>query len=374
MLHKVPDSKYRRPMLRLVVLQRRLALALCELPANTTKSDADWVTWLTTDVWPAIDTTWIGRFWNNDRGRRKQLIRTVAAAADAAKSDLLDTMRQQHAVKNLYMAGNGSTINKTDKDYWNHSPAHKAMRSLMVHFYHICLVGRDGCPESRTGNRLGPLGLDIRQERCNSVCPYVDLEYLHAELDHFLPKNQFPFLSVHPDNLIACCHDANVSRVKGTKVGMDWNSPRPAEDYFHPRWRSAVDGVGSHATMLFSIDLLEQRNRIAGIQLVAANAADGPRIANMDEMFHHAEHWGRTVDSDLQDIQDAVVEWLTDDQAVPDAASVGDRLTRYAQQQKRAIGKRSRAIYWSQLPLCMQTRNHLVTSIAAKAARNMGTP
>jgi len=43
------------------------------------------------------------------------------------------------------------------------------------------------------------------------VCPFCDCYYHKGtiSIEHFLPKSIYPFLSVHPTNLIPCCEDCN---------------------------------------------------------------------------------------------------------------------------------------------------------------------
>jgi len=50
------------------------------------------------------------------------------------------------------------------------------------------------------------------------VCPFCDCLYHKGtiSIEHYLPKSIYPFLAVHPINLIPCCEDCN-----GTKRDID---------------------------------------------------------------------------------------------------------------------------------------------------------
>jgi len=56
---------------------------------------------------------------------------------------------------------------------------------------------------------------NFKDENKLYVCPYCDLDTISNErnawIEHFLPKNKFPFLSCNPSNLLPSCTACNVS-------------------------------------------------------------------------------------------------------------------------------------------------------------------
>jgi len=72
MLHPVPDSTKRRRLLRVVALQRRLILRLCDLTAGAAV-DRSWLE----GVWHELPPEWIERFWSLDKGKRAEWIKTL---------------------------------------------------------------------------------------------------------------------------------------------------------------------------------------------------------------------------------------------------------------------------------------------------------
>lgn len=59
-----------------------------------------------------------------------------------------------------------------------------------------------------------------------NFCPYCHIS-THSTLDHYLPKEQFPELCVHPDNLIPACNVCN--GLKSTK----WKLPGGQRRFLH---------------------------------------------------------------------------------------------------------------------------------------------
>ena len=60
------------------------------------------------------------------------------------------------------------------------------------------------------------------EENNLSVCPYCDIDTIiddsSKDVEHFLPKNSFPYLSMHENNLYSACKSCNCITNKGTKL------------------------------------------------------------------------------------------------------------------------------------------------------------
>lgn len=62
-----------------------------------------------------------------------------------------------------------------------------------------------------------------------TVCPYCDIDTLinigNREIEHFLPKSKYPFLSMHPHNLISSCESCNKYEGKKTNYYIPISVP-----------------------------------------------------------------------------------------------------------------------------------------------------
>ncbi len=265
MLHPVPDSTKRRRLLRVVALQRRLILRLCGLTAGAAV-DRSWLE----GVWHELPPEWIERFWSLDKGKRAEWIKTLAAASPLDKQRLADICREELRFKVLWQSGGGVTMHKVD---WAQktSKTFSAANSLLKSFYAPLLY--DG-----EGYRLGSETLAKSHylagitPAARKVCPYCDNFLQKTELDHFLPKDEFPFLSCHPDNLIPSCPDSNSGSHKGIGVPLDWDAADQAANWFHPRWRSAAGCV--------CVEIQVTPDRQLSARLLPRATADTERVTN----------------------------------------------------------------------------------------------
>lgn len=72
--------------------------------------------------------------------------------------------------------------------------------------------------------------LNFKKENNIEVCPYCDMETTVSKsnnyVEHFLPKNKYPFLSMNANNLISSCGACNTSSEgKGVNIYLPINSP-----------------------------------------------------------------------------------------------------------------------------------------------------
>lgn len=77
-----------------------------------------------------------------------------------------------------------------------------------------------------------------------TVCPACDGPRVDSpyEIDHFLPKALYPFLSMHPTNLIPICPQCN-RREKGMKDPLDHMLQDPLMYTFHPFEKPALKEI-----------------------------------------------------------------------------------------------------------------------------------
>ncbi|MCE5280357.1 MAG: hypothetical protein ABFD92_07945 [Planctomycetaceae bacterium] len=324
-------------MLRIVELQCQLVRSLCALPEGAVVD----LPWLQRLAWPAVDSDWVCRFWGNQNGRRQPWMNTVASADRAAKDELLRIMGEQHRFRELYTAPVGVHLTQTDAAFWEGAHARRAMKNLLLDFYEPWLRQDLGYPDSVCQGNGHLTRQAFLREPVFSICPYCDNQLQSTELDHFLPKSAFPFLSVHPDNLIPSCHDSNRGDRKGDTPPLDWTSLDQTAEHFHPRWRSAVGK--------FKVAFIEQGARELVATLEALDPADQPKVANLDRLFRLAEFWGRTLMCDIQDIQKEIANDMWHAGGPADAAAARACLTSRSENCQRCLNRRPLQYYWQHL-------------------------
>lgn len=327
MLHLIPDSSLRRRLLRVVVLQLRLVRALCALPVNSNVDQA----WLR-GVWKCLAPDWVRRFWQNDNGKRATWINRVAAATAEEKQKMLNIADEQLSFRHLWAAAPSVRMRRAN---WNTVPF-QAVNALLRSFYAPLFYRREG------GYRFHHFKIDkgdfiegIPANR-RKVCPYCDNNLRTTELDHFLPKDDFPFLSCHPDNLIPSCHGCNSGSRKGTKVPLDWDEEDQAGGWFHPRWRSGNGKIG--------VEVAETPERDLSVRLVPISHVDTARVANLDDMFQISHFWSRQIEDELQLIGSQVSDQLREEHIDPTEPVVRAKLLSLSHLERSAIGRRGLAI------------------------------
>jgi hypothetical protein len=326
MLHKVPNSIHRRRLFAVLAMQRRLIKALCSLEVGSVV-DQSWLK----SVWPKLPQKWVERFWTLDKCRRAEWIATIAAATLDKKEIILDMMNEQLRFSELYATPPTVRL----KLYpWKKDSVLEAVNKLLKDFYDPFFYKDEGFPIPATAifhkdNFIA--GFKGKPK----VCPYTDSNYQDIKLDHFFPKDEFPMLSCHPDNLIPCSTDSNSFGHKSTKKPLDINNQNQAELWFHPRWRSAEDKY----TLEFDDSSINP-----SFQFLAKDPPDQVRLNNMNDMFGLTEFWGRDLDDELQLMASQVAEILRNDKLVPSQDEIVRQIRREAQRKKKFIGHEALAI------------------------------
>lgn len=334
MLHPVPDSSLRRRLLRVVALQRRLVLRLCELPQGA-NVDQYWLE----GVWHDIHPEWVGAFWANDKENRKDCIETLAAAPAADKLLLAEVCREQLRFRLLWEQGGSLSLRKVE---WNKKQAvvFSAAGKLLRSFYAPLFYDKGGY-RFPCGDLAKSAFLAGIPSAALKVCPYCDNYLQTTELDHFLPKDLFPFLSCHPDNLIPSCHDSNRGSHKGTIPPLDWDAQDQALGWFQPRWRSASGRV--------EVRIEETTASLLSTRLVPRDPTDAIRVKNLDGLFKLSQFWSGQIADELQLIGSQVASMLQHEDTEPNEERVASMLRLLADLKAREIGKRGLALCHSSL-------------------------
>jgi len=312
-------------LLEVLALQERLMGALCELPAGAMVD----LVWLNS-VWAELPPEWVERFWNIPKemtlvektGKRALWIKTVAGATEAEKQTIRDLISEQLRFDELYASP--ATVHLTDQDWA--PPVFEAVKHLLVSFYAPLFYKDEGFPN--------PDGTLFHKEHFINprpkICPYTDNAIQDTKLDHFLPKDQFPMLSCHPDNLIPCSTDPNSGGHKGTTPPLDSDYANQAGAWFHPRRRSAKN--------TFRLDFPLGPAPQPRVRFIALEVHNQPRLDNMERIFGLSEFWGGFLDDDVQGVASDVNGLLEFDSFPPTHDNIRSRLLLLADQARRKIG------------------------------------
>jgi hypothetical protein len=356
MLHPIPSSPLRDALLKLVEVQRTLVEKLCALPKDSTMTLEE----LKKDVWPPpVDSDWVERFWENDKGRRKAWIETVAKADIPEKHEILRLMKEQLEYADIYTTPPKLRLTQTDKTFWMSTPTREAIKDLMISFYSPWLGSKNGYPASMLGAVNTVTRLEYLKNARPLLCPYCDTKLQSTEVDHFLPKSAFPFLSVHPDNFIPSCHDSNeASEHKGDDPPLDWAATDQAGNYFHPRLRPARTSVLEK----FSLTFRDATNQLS-LTLEATDPIEKERVENLDSMFKLSRFWGNGLESQVQDIQTEVVDHFQDEAQPLKCTVIRTYLKRQASTKRKRVGTWSLAFYDAALYEFVANDDELVDGI-----------
>ncbi|MCP5523411.1 MAG: HNH endonuclease [Verrucomicrobiales bacterium] len=128
------------------------------------------------------------------------------------------------------------------------------------------------------------------------VCPYCDgtLTPSRAEVDHFYPKSEYPFLALLPENLVPACKGCNSIQVKGVQVPLEVGATNETADWFHPYHRTA-DGD-------FRVEFLPPRmnDEPRQLRLTAIDPNHQARVKNLNGLLSLTEYWGNRLRHRMQ--------------------------------------------------------------------------
>jgi len=326
MLHTIPNSTERSRLLEVLQFQRQLMEALCELPGSSVV-DLAWVQ----GVWHTLPRNWVRRFWKNDKGNRANWILAIAAASPSDKQTIHTLLEEQLRFQELYHNPPGVRLTK---HAWSAGVFH-AVNKLLKSFYAPLFYKDEGFPDTS--------GATFHKEHFIAgfnppvkICPYTDTTFQDTKLDHFLPQDQFPMLTCHPDNLIPCSTDSNSGGHKGTNIPLDIDQLDQAAAWFHPRWRNSV---GTYRLTFPSGPAPQPR-----INFVANLPHDQPRLDSMAQIFELSEYWGRYLDDAVQNVASDVNGLLEFDGVPRTAPNVISRLMLLSRQTRNKIGREDLAI------------------------------
>ncbi|WHY65009.1 hypothetical protein [Neobacillus sp. SuZ13] len=161
---------------------------------------------------------------------------------------------------------------------------------------------------------------EVNQKRdgsFNPVCPAclgqieVTEEDGYADLDHYLTKSIYPFLSISPDNLIPLCKICN-ENIKGAKDPLE-NYPGVGGlfNIFFPYHRPGINSIA------VEIDQNELDERFI-IGTKKGKESDNIRVANFEELFNLNERWSGKINSSLYEtvMSEVISEFIGEEELI----------------------------------------------------------
>ncbi len=188
-----------------------------------------------------------------------------------------------------------------------HADTQTTLRPLMERFYtDILNVGFEKILANRFGRDTFTTAFWFKNKTM-LICPACDTlrpeekrersdegketSKVYAQVDHFFPKSVYPFLSVHPYNLVPICSVCN-EIYKRNKDPIDNHSAAPLCRCFLPYLRPAKEpGVDSNRDQ---VEVKISRNaRGAAYQVTIEDTSEEflERVDNLERLFKLSERW-----------------------------------------------------------------------------------
>lgn len=307
MLRPIPESSARPLVEQVFHLQEALFRGLITLPSGKRWKNhpaiADWVS--TLPLWRDIPSTAHARF-----GRTNSVwggyVSKIAKANPVTKRAMNRVWLNHHRAAALYRDKSRESLTMPT---WDKSPAWRALADLMSDFYDAALGQSDFLLPG--GNVINGSVFRKGYESASIMpCPYWDCELTRdaIDLDHFLPRSDFPFLSVSPDNLVPCHKAPNGPSHKHKKIPLDLpprkNGSRTARSWFHPRWRPAFGKV--------DVSISRLPGSTPKAHLFARNRRWAPHVRHFDSLVNLQAHWCEILTSnwprDVSEVSDRMVK------------------------------------------------------------------
>jgi hypothetical protein len=136
------------------------------------------------------------------------------------------------------------------------------------------------------------------------VCPACDgsrpdkiNSKIYADADHFLPKSKYPFLSIHPANIVPLCLDCN-RLFKVSFDPIDEPNNAPLLNSFHPYGRCAIENI--------DIKVVINDKGVKRILIVDKDGTQSRRVKNLNSTLKLEQRWRdrlrQSVDSIMEEL------------------------------------------------------------------------
>ena len=184
-----------------------------------------------------------------------------------------------------------------------------AVRPLMQAFYEDLLAsGFPSCITGKTGllDRDGFVASFWAANSKLEVCPAcdgarperIDIK-VYADADHFLPKSKYPFLAVHPANLVPVCLACNRSFKTG-RDPIDNPNDQPLVNTFHPYGRPAID----HVDVKVDRDDVGVRH----VHLEDQGGMPSRRVVGLNRAYRLEERWPDSLKYEIKSLCEILAE------------------------------------------------------------------
>lgn len=278
MLHPINVPSCSPALEWLVQLQRDILAKLCSPSTVEAMVTPEWVAAIRPDC-----TAWLERFVRRSYKRASLLsaMQTIASVSRDRKHTILRYFDNSQALTESFDPAVFAPTEISPVQNLGSDGIVSCLRNLLEAFYEIAL--RDGLPIDTPGNTGQSFNRSrfveiFKKENYDRVCPFCDGDMNGPEVDHWMPKSQYPALSCHPKNLIPVCHRCNSSECKGEKSPLTFANHRPFDDWFHPYERPAYGN--------FSVEMTSSR-----ISLVNTDAGQQARLKNLDDLLKLTPRW-----------------------------------------------------------------------------------
>lgn len=318
MLHRIEVAGCANELLRIVDLMHEVLKFACD-PNN---ADPPTENAVRTHFTIAPDWIW-KKLWNGKPGRRPSRIQNqVRSVAQLVRKDpslatkILDAFEQdiefhQHVTSNDFRFQYPARLDKATR---------AVVGALAVSFYSDQL--KAGYPATVHGGQ-GELSIrSFKQSfwavnRRLMVCPYCDREKPDVSRgrstssgDHFFPKSKYPFLSVHPRNLVPVCAECNEKVKLGNDPIRD-HGQHPMLGVFHPY-------VDTPACKCLKVAITEdQRQQELVVTISDGDKTDSPRLKSLTHILDLEERWTNRLEAVIERVQNDVARLALNDQAHP---------------------------------------------------------
>ncbi|EFH84773.1 hypothetical protein [Ktedonobacter racemifer] len=199
--------------------------------------------------------------------------------------------------------------------------ARDVIKPLMEYCYQLLCIGIPLQSSSR--KKAGPNEKFTRQQlvdhfwernhrilrvcpACDGQSPFYDRAKADAHADHFFPKARYPFLSIHPYNLVPICTDCNTFR-KGTtnplitirqvsvSAGKEEEYVDPIEDESSESLLDTFHPYGRPAREYIEIEVVRINRGANEVRIIPSSQRrqiSTKRIKNLDRVFRLTRMWG----------------------------------------------------------------------------------
>lgn len=135
------------------------------------------------------------------------------------------------------------------------------------------------------------------------VCPACDRRRpgLNGwQVDHFFPQSKYPFLSVHPFNLIPICSECNLTSCKGDKDPVDINNNDSLIDTFHPYEKPAIENI--------KVEFSRDSNAIPQISIIDNQGMPSKRVDNLNRLIQLQQRWTHELSQEIESIRGRIAD------------------------------------------------------------------